>query len=629
MPFNTGITEVFASENMLQAVGTRSTTSGQPHGVVYLAEAYPMFGGQLYDLLAFTITSESPGPVLVDPPPRVRSFVTETIGSMSEQVRVMPVDNQTDEAFFLGADLDTAQLTTFRETLDPNTIASVRYPIPINSMDDLDEYRGRTNLGRINDAFPRAQVLRASDISTWPDLNLREWLQWLVNAWEGEFPWLRFEPIPDLRFPIPGGEYGHSQGIVLMPALVIPQDTGNRLSIRDILERLLSLIPSALRQTASGSLEIIPFYGPDAPSEPALVLGLEDIIDLDRSKADPSQLYNRAVVTSRGWAFTPNQQLNEPSFAVQSWFRRGFLDDEDVIPANRVEFPQPDSGLFAEGELGTQHFIHIAGGHEVTLEYTVSIYSALAGSQSNPTPNNPSALIHEGTENGTVTIFRDGMQQGFQATVWVLFSPITYTWSFRWIDDGLLISVRSNARGSYFGTSLRLVASILQFDIVGEAFVQSNASVTGTFGLYQGKVPQDTLPGPGGTNALQTSEDLFGPRELQVSTDIFTLTPGQAQDIAQALVLHHINPRTIRRMEQSWWNGYRVKPDHIGRLIQLPNSEVGRLMTRTYQDDHTHHTLRSDIEVVLTTPAVEIGDLLLTDSGDFLTFDDGTLVGRS
>lgn len=562
---------------------------------------------------------------------RVRSAVSETIGSLMETTRVQQAEVQLDEAFFLDIELDPTVETPFVEALAPDEVIATRYAVPVSSTEHLASYRARTNLGRIADAYPQAVVTRTVDIGLGEDATLTQLLDYLVELWEGQYPWLRFEAIPDLRFPVPDDPYTDpNTGTLRLPALTIVQEPDRRLSIRQIIDDFLSLIPGALRQTSTGSIEIVPFWGPDAPSEPALVLGLEDLASIDNAKPDPTQMFNGASVQARGGAFQQDQQLNEPSFAVQTYFRRAFLDEQSVIPTDRSEFPEPDSGFFASGVLGAQTFAVLVGGNEIAVEWAATAYSAISGGSSNPNPNIPHSLITEGSSSGTINLTRGGPPVSVVVSGTVYgFQPIRYTWTFQWVAEGLQVNVQANAQGAYnhFLNEARLFASIVEFDVVGEAFVPSSVSVTGRFSLSNG----DSLPGPGGTNALATSEAMYGPRELQVSTDIFPLTLVQAQQIAQALVVEHINPKTIRRFEQSWWNGYRVKPDHIGRLIELPTGEVGRVQDRAGRDDWGTSVpqLESGVAVVLTTPALDTSDSLLYDGGGFVQFDDGELAVRS
>lgn len=561
---------------------------------------------------------------------RVRSAYSETIGSLMEVTRVAQAEIQLDEAFFPDVDLDPTVETDFVEALAPDVVIATRYPVPTSNVEHLATYRARTNLGRIADTYPPAVVARTVDIGLGDDATLTQLLNYLVGQWQAQYTWLRFEPIPDLRFPVPDDPYTNpSTGTLRLPALTIAQESDRRLSIRQIIDDFLSLIPGVVRQTSSGSIEIVPFWGPDAPSTPTLVLDLEDLASIDNAKADPSQMFNGATVQARGGAFQQDQQLNEPSFAVQTFFRRAFLDEQGQIPVDRSEFPEPDAGFFASGILGTQTFAVLAGGNEISVEWGATAYSAISGGSSNPNPNIPHSLITEGSTSGTITLLRGGpaVSVVVSGTVYVT-QPIRYTWTFRWVDEGLQVSVQSNAQGAYNGflNEARLFASILEFDVVGEAFVPSSVSVTGRFSLSNG----DNLPGPGGSNALETSEAMYGPRELQVSTDIFPLTPVQAQQIAQALTIEHINPKTTRRFEQSWWNAYRVKPDHAGRLVELPGGEVARVQDRGGRDDWTGvPQLESTVAVVLTTAALDTSDSLLYDGGGFVQFDGGELALRS
>lgn len=351
---------------------------------------------------------------------------------------------------------------------------------------------------------------------------------------------------------------------------------------------------------------------------------------------DLESIYNAATVVSQGLMFMPDQPLIEPTYTVQTFFdydvlAAGSPNAVDPIPDDRTPWPMEGDGRDSHGEIGVLPWPPgtLPGGNEMTITWSARVYSA----QGND-PDSPSNLWEEGSNSGVVTVYRADTESTIQVSGTVnepAGIPFTYTWGFRWVDAGILVSVRCNRpqpiQGGFPSFLTFWTASILEFEATGEAFVRTNQTIEGRFSLRNG----NELPAAGdtGENALALSEAAYGPRELQVRTNIFPLDAEQANQIAQALVLHHINPRYNLTIRQSWWNAFPIKPDHVGRLVQLPSTEVARVISRTYADDHTHHILESTATVQIEEPIFDLGDVLLLDSGDFMAFDNGELVGRS
>ncbi|HEX7039957.1 MAG TPA: hypothetical protein VF202_07600, partial [Trueperaceae bacterium] len=176
---------------------------------------------------------------------------------------------------------------------------------------------------------------------------------------------------------------------------------------------------------------------------------------------------------------------------------------------------------------------------------------------------------------------------------------------------------------------IRHVAYLLEVTAVtGTAWTRSNEAVTAEFSLANG----DVVPGPGGSNALEISTALYGEREATIRSDVFQLTPEQAQAVAQGYVLFNINPRTVRDVQQSEWNRYPVKFDHVGRLVDLPNGERAVVENRSYSDSFApdggfmQSTFTATVQEVVIDTTTEY---LYLDDGNYMRLDDGQLVEAS
>lgn len=559
--------------------------------------------------------------------PRVRSRSSETIGSLLEQTSVQSVEVALDEAFFLDTELDPTLLTPFYEAMDNGVVAAVRYPLPVHNAEYLNDYRARTNLGRIADVYAPAVLTRIIDTPLATETaTLQQVMQYLADLWSGRYPWLNFEPIPDLRFAVATGNYDGDSGVLRTEAITIPQLPDRRLTIRQVIDELLSLVPAAIRQTDTGSIEIIAFHGPDAPSSPELVLTPHDVISVTQGPPDPSQVWNSARVSSTGSEFQDAQPLTAPAFAVAIAFPFATLEDggpnaPDPFPNDAAQFPWEGANSPVQGVIGVQPFAEgvLGAGDNITINWSGRVYSLRGGDAS-------TNLWEEGNGSGTLTLSRGAGPEiaTINGTVgefigiggWSFF----FRWSFQWTEDGIQVSVV----GPHTFQDWRF-ASVIEWDAEGIAWAPREAAVTAFFSLSNG----NNLPTEDSSNALAVSEAAYGPRELSVHTDMFALSIDEAFRVAEGLVVHHINPKVIRTAQQSWEGGFVVKGHHVGRLVELPTGEVVRVQDRDYADDFTSLMLESSFTGVQTEQLVVIPDylyladneraLLMFDNSEFLT----------
>ncbi|NJM29496.1 MAG: hypothetical protein HC855_04750, partial [Rhizobiales bacterium] len=90
---------------------------------------------------------------------------------------------------------------------------------------------------------------------------------------------------------------------------------------------------------------------------------------------------------------------------------------------------------------------------------------------------------------------------------------------------------------------------------------------------------------------LESSQQTYGVREYELSSDFFQLTIEQCQDLAKGTVDALIRPVTRFNLDLSVWNQFAgLTPDQIGKKIILPNALEGVLSDFAYSDDYAGDT---------------------------------------
>lgn len=562
---------------------------------------------------------------LVFPSNRIRSSVSEDAGSLFQATQAAAVELGLSEAFEYGEDVSAGWLRSFREALTPDQVAVSYYALPTRNQEMLVTVEGETNLGRLAGVYPAGIMVPATSIpgASGGVVTAQQAIQHVTNQWASEHPWLSFAPIPDLRLMVPGAVAAPRQhyidhpgdGVLTTAAVVIPQEGNERRSMREILDEWLAIFPGTIvRQTSTGVIELVPRVGPDAPSGAAVTLTWSDLTGISDGEDDPSGVTNRCRVTSQGWEFTDNQTLRPPAFVVSIGglgIERSVLDGEAVIPDDAEEFQPWRTIPFT---------VLVDGGNNVTVNVGVTAF----GSWNRTTA---SAFSTEGTASPSVTL-AVGQSAEVSITHTSRAQSVTARWRLTRVTSVAIgvepVSVPSYAENPLGRTYL---AYLLEFDIIGTAWVRSNESVTSEFGQDGVGIPAD-----GGGDAIANSRAQYGERLAQLQSNIFQLTPEQAQAAAQSYVLWNVNPRTIRDVQQSEWNRYPVKFDHIGRLVDLPTGERAVVENRSYSDSFssTRAAMTSSFSASVTEIVIDTTtDWLLLDNGDFMQLDSGTLLEAS
>lgn len=554
---------------------------------------------------------------------RIRSHLSEDAGSIFAATQAVAVELGISEAFDYGENVPAGVLRSFSEALTPELVALRYWPLPTRNREMLTIVDGETNLGRLANSIPPALMLPATSIpgESGGLVTAQQAIQHVVDSWSAQFPWLAFEPVPDLRYVLPGAVGAERQyyldyptaGILTTAAVVIPQEQDARRSMREILDEFLAIFPGTIvRQDSAGRIELVPRVGPDAPEDVALTLTWDDLLAISDGEDDPRGVINRCRVTSQGWEFTENQALRSPAFVVSiggMGIERSVLDSEEVLPEDSVEEFQPGHTI--------PFTVLVDAGNTITVDVVLTAF----GSWNRSTA---SAFSTEGTHSASLTL-SVGQSQQVSITHNSRSQNVTATWRVTRVSSVAIdiepLTIPSWA-DNFFGRTY--FAYLAELDVTGTAWVRTNEAVTSEFG----RVDQ-VLPGPDGTDALVTSRAAYGERQASIQSNVFQLTPEQAQNIAQSYVLWNINPRTIRDVQQSEWEKYPVKFDHIGRLIELPNGEVAVVENRDYTDafQPLDGAMASTFSATVTEVVIDTStDWLLLDNGDFMQLDSGDLL---
>ena len=558
---------------------------------------------------------------------RVYSNVSRTVGSLLEATDAPAVEDGIRIGFFEMDTLTRGELVPFHEALAPSEVRARFYPYPIPSLERLNEFAGGTKLGRMTRAYPSPLTATATDLGHGDTMTPQELLTSMFAAWATEFDWFTYKAVPDLRYRTPTGDYtSPTAGLVTFDAIVLEQDEeeGSRLSMRAILDRFLALFPgTAILMDSEGDLVLRPQYGPDAPSATTYTLSEADLVSISTGDADPRGVYNRARVRTRGGSIQDGVTVLGGTTAA---FTRSsedltYLNDENLI--DDTGFTVVEAGQWYPWSAA------IVRGDEVTLDIAISLYALVwDGNPATPANTIVSHTLEVSDSWSSVTIpfggsvtrsVTDKYEEGiFGLGGWNLSANITVE-----VNQARGIRVTGAwTQGPTDGNPYSTFATIVKVSAVdGDGYDLNLATTTGDFGYSS-----ETLAGADGSDILAPSVDTWGERELEVNAEAFSCTPTQAEELAQALVLHHINPVTIRTCEQAWSRGFRVTPDDIGYLVQLPNGETGIVQRRDYSDDYRDPygpRLSSLIEVAITEQAYASDGFILDDSGSFLRDDSG------
>lgn len=555
-------------------------------------------------------------------PARVRSTVSEDAGSLFQATQAVAVELGISEAFEYGTNVGS-ELRPFHEALTPEEVALRYRPVPTRNQEMLTTFEGETNLGRLAHTiapriFTRGTSIPGNDGGV---VTAQQAIQHVVNRWSSEHPWLVFEPIPDLRLLVPAAVNAPRQyyldnpdaGVLTTSNVVIEQEGNDRRTMREVLDEWLQVFPGTIvRQTSAGTIELVPRVGPDAPDGAALTLTWRDLARMSGGENDPRGIYNRARVTSQGWDWSEDTPLLPPSYifsADGNGLRRSVLESEEVMPSAREE-AWPNSII---------SFAVLNDGTPVAVDLLITAFGSWSRTAA-------SSFSIEGSAPHQFTLAR-GQRRDVSITHWTRAVSVTSRWRFERLaapgPDVLYVTPLHVVPGAYNPFGSTYLAYLLEFDVTGMAWTKSNEQITSEFGQAS-----DHVPAEGGGNALDQSRAHYGERTATINSTVFQLDSTQARQVAESYVLHNINPRTIRDVQQSEWNRYPVKFDHIGRYVELPNGEVAVVENRSYSDSFAPRAsaMMSTFTATVSHSVIDTTtEYLFNSDGSYWENDDGTI----
>jgi len=673
----------YTSESVTSTGATNGFTYGDEasdaDGVLIIAGGHTSIkpaGSTSAEVIAF---GQESGPDLTPPPAvpgdRVRSSVSEDAGSLLDSVSLNAVDASISEAFLLDTSLSPTTAYEFVEALAPGTAAARYYPLPRQSTEYLNDYSGETILSRMARTYPPPVMAKAVDYTAAGEqftidgttyATPKGVLTQLFTDWASTYSWFGFETVPDLRIKVEAldtatygtgvmtpTEYGLVDasligpgntleniavyGIIGSEIVFYPQDDDNKLTMRQMLDELLAPFPgTVVRANASGNLEIVPSYGPDATDDasPVVTLSDKDAYTVTTGQPDPTGIINECTIRSQPYVWTEDGGAYTSSyFDLATWdYGEGNLQaagvDEDLSGTiigdysnQTIKDWQPLSNTFVDTD-GKIKLTDTGGTKYVSIDYFTNCGSG------------------EGSfSTGDITLTdlpMDGKWHNIIYATQGAIGQLIVDIDGRHNKDSKTVSLRVGDRtslrrvdvfacsGTYLINTLYQVrVSIADASNVWQA---DSKTVTGTY--TQENAGDDPIPtdSVGYSNAVDASVATYGVRSAELSMTGYGVEDGNVLNrMARAYVYHAIQPNLIRTVEQSVWRAFPIKFSHMGEPVQLPSGEVGRLINRAYVDDfgsnYGQGTLASTVkvEVTDTTGAGSVDTTTV-----FLKLDDGT-----
>lgn len=601
----------------------------------------------------------------------IRASVSEDAGSLLDSVSLNAVDASFSEAFLLDVSLASTTPKNFVEVLAPATVAARYYPLPRQSTEFLNDYSGETILSRMARTYPPAVMAKVADLGLTTFTNdagttlasPKEILTHFFSTWATEYAWFGYETVPDLRLKVesqastgimPPSEYDdvtdqtastdaerREYGIIGGEVVFFPQDDDNKLTMRQIVDELLAPFPgTVLRVNASGNLEIVPTYGPDATDDasPVVTLSDKDAYTVTTGQPDPSGVINKCIVRSQPYVWT-----EDAGAFTQSWFQITSnqypgvsggsiyasgtgqdLSSSDTYPSGWTPANwQMQSNTFLDTNAGVK-LTDSLGNKQVTIDYQ---YSYTTGTGSGSVSASDITLIDIPGNGEWVEAIRAQftVQQfllNFQCKIAVdaRYDAAKGEVQFR-LDQPMTLE-----GACFFDPNCLAVNARINLLDASDAWQADSKTVSGEYSENNtGDNPIPTTTG-GFDEAAAASVATYGTREASFDVTGYGLSDAaQLNRMARAFVLDAIQPQLVRTVEQSVWRAFPIKFSHMGEPVQLPSGEVGRVVNRAYIDDfgsnYGQGTLASTVKVEVTDTS---GAGSVDTTTVFLKLDDGT-----
>jgi hypothetical protein len=620
----------------------------------------------LFDNWSVTVTPVVP-PALVapaGPADRYRLSMSADSRSLLASARAVPFDASASVNLPAAVGLLQQQtLFSVREVtraVGSATADAAFYPRATQNQQGERQYDGVTLLSRMRTSFPAPLADTIANLGI-ANNRASTIITFILDRWATEFAWFDFETVPDLRtleagasglmtpseYDTGGVDYVPRLGVVRSDAVIFPQRNGERLSMYDMLEALLSPFPSTVFfANSAGKLVIVPAYGPDADETPYRTLGNDDIASVSLGEANVADIINKATVTSRGAQVTDDVPLMQPAwfqlgptvqYGGDYWYAvpgdrlnlqatgtDGEVLQETLTPAdpfNRqayMAWPISSTAIAAGSTIGLVDSLAAA---TVTVAWTLVRTSGVVTTTTGTTGL---TVLNAIPLNGETV---DAFELSLLVTDGAFSSTLRTILSARW--DAASGSVAIGPRVSAMTVTSQVLGA--RYDLIAE-FTLNDASrgvveVPGPTVTYDAST-EDVL-GVDGVHPVQASQDAYGVLEERVDVRGYVLDSVSALNMARGLVLANLSPRAIRDVELTWRGSTAAVFDDRGRLFGLPDGAEGLLVGVQYQDDFTAVTASKRLRTEETVPYlpgfIPVASLLLNDDASLWQNDDETL----
>ena len=645
---------------LITVLGTTSVAVGDVINLGAFSNVTAL-GSQTWD--AWLVTT---GAGEYDPTPatksykRINSNMTHDVGSLLDSVTVNALDFGVSEQTLLDTQRSSIASNVFLEAMNPATPATGYLALPEQTQEFVNQYTGETLLSRMTRTYGPAVIGKADELF---DGSLPLFTeggvsyttpQALIDAifsqWNSLYPWFNFVRVPDLRLRVRDTTSGTlaaatpaqyaadaTLGRIGSPALFYEQSDESKLTMRQMLDELLSPFPGTIvRATPGNQLEIVPAYGPDAIASSVVTLTAKDAYQVSQGQSNPVGIINKATVTSVPYAITVDAGVMQDAFfRLQSNAYTG----SSSLPSNgtgsdltnpNANAPQPRYGwnpqawsmtanVLADGEVKLKDSSNVV---QVSIKY----YAQGNGAASTHTPA-AADVNNIPIDGSTVTAIKTRIFVG--NTFW----PNAYL--------RIELAARYNAATrtvtmwptgvNDFEPTVNFAANPCSVVVqLGDATNKWELGATEIVGTYAEGLLEDTYGDLGG--ALVSSLNAYGERARDIRITGYGINQvNTVEEIAHAYVMEAISPTLIRTVDQSAWRAFPVKFSDVGKRVTLPSGEVGRVISRSYTDDFGRDygegsvTSTIDVEVFDVNGAGYVDPTivyLLMDSGDLFILDD-------
>lgn len=539
---------------------------------------------------------------------------------LSEALQGIFVDARLELSFFGNIDLPLGSSYRIGDELSPGEDL---YNFAVASRSEsggLVTYHGETLLSRLNRVIPDGTLVLIAGAGDVPDpLTPSIALERVLDHFG-----IPHGPVPDLLIRTPDGTLE-----LHMPAFVFETRAEENANLLQLLEEFLAPFAGyRIRATAGNELDIAAPAWADPLAE-TLVLTQADLAPEGEATQSTEDIVNACTVTVQGFVFLEDQPIMQPvSLIVRggSSTRRRTLGSPWSVGASTGP-TDPSDGFLSILNVSLPRRTDVAshnGGNP--LEWRSAVWPLADGVTSQP--GQPITVdielrVHRRTNdvddglqtiNATAELPTDGstvdIWQGMYAHAHV--NPrgdggergrghIRARWDAAQFDGrgGVVVDVGHQPFGNTWtivGNWWQVFAVEVLLNGTGTVWTRNPERTVVRFGYQQSD--RDALPG------LGESQELYELRPQELDMGWFDISEEDALAIARAVVEENYNPKLVHhlRVVPNGPTGYRARPWHLGRAVQLPDGSIGRAVSWSYDEAHTPASSSSWVQLQVEVP---------------------------